>query len=254
MNIGERERDGCQGFILLHRKICKHWLWQQKPFNKIQAWVDILLECNYTMKKVNIGNKLFICGPGESLHSVSTWAIRWGWGKSKVKRFFKLLETDSMIERIPNHKTTHVKVCNYEKYRKGRSANEPQKNRKRTTNNKGNKGNNIYSSEVTDIVDSFHSYLLSSDYCEYKNVKNWNRDQQCDIIEKLNRLDNISFESIRKALEFVKQDDFWSKQVQSLNTLRNKGKNGNTKFENILSAMKQKYPKEINELTRNIVE
>jgi hypothetical protein len=143
-----------KGYISLWRSLTEHWLWQDKPFTKGQAWIDILFECNHADQKVLIQDKLILCKRGESLKSLETWAKRWGWHKSKVRRFLELLKTDTMIELKSERKTTHLKVLYYNEYQKKRTANETKVNLKRTSNeshltlnnndNNDNNDNNIY--------------------------------------------------------------------------------------------------------------
>ena len=40
-----------QGYIKLYRSIFNHWLWQDKPFSRGQAFVDLILLANYKDKK-----------------------------------------------------------------------------------------------------------------------------------------------------------------------------------------------------------
>lgn len=136
------------GWISIYRSIFKNWVWKDKPFSKGQAWIDILLECNHKTDKVNIKDQLFVCKRGESLNSQITWAERWGWNRSRVRRFLKLLKSDSMIELIPTNKTTKLIVSNYSSYQDKRTTDEQRMNNKRTsdehqmnTNNKINKIN-----------------------------------------------------------------------------------------------------------------
>ncbi len=63
-----------------------------------------------------------------------TWAKKFGWNRSKTRRFLLLLENDSMIELKSDNKTTYLTVCNYETYQNGRTSNEHQMNIKRTSN------------------------------------------------------------------------------------------------------------------------
>lgn len=133
-----------QGWISLHRKIKKHWLWKDRPFTKGQAWIDILLECNHEGQKINIGNEILICNRGESIKSLKTWAKSWGWTISKVRRFLKLLENDSMIELKTAHNTTHLKVCNYESYQNNRNESESIMKQKRNESENFLTPNNNY--------------------------------------------------------------------------------------------------------------
>ena len=112
------------GWISLYRSIKGSWLWSKDPLTNFEAWVTILMECNHTEQKVRLGNKLFKCKRGESLNSLDTWGRLFKWDKSRVRRFFLMLETDTMIERKPTHQTTHLKVCNYDSYQTNGNASE----------------------------------------------------------------------------------------------------------------------------------
>lgn len=120
-----------EGWIKLYREITDHLLWKKKPFSIGQAWIDILLEVNHEDNKVLIKGKIIECKRGESIKSLETWAKRWGWTKSKVRRFFNLLKSDSMIDQKPTQETTHLIICNYDRYQDIRNANETVTKRKR---------------------------------------------------------------------------------------------------------------------------
>lgn len=125
------------GWVKLHRKFTSHWLYMKdgNPFTFREAWIDILLNVNYKTEKFNIGFNLVTCNPGESLKSIKTWAKRWKWSESKVRRFFKLLESDDMIttEGISG-KSTRLTVCNWETYQPERRTDEEQvKNSRRAS-------------------------------------------------------------------------------------------------------------------------
>ena len=107
------------GWIKLHRKFTRHWLYttRNQPFTFQEAWIDILLNVNYETRKINIGNQLLECKPGESLRSIGTWAKSWKWTESKARRFLKLLEKDRMISvQGMRGKSTRLIVCNWDTY------------------------------------------------------------------------------------------------------------------------------------------
>jgi hypothetical protein len=122
------------GWIKAHRAIQDHWIFSDAE--KYRAWMIILFTVNFESKKVNIKNTVFECKRGESLLSLDSWAKSFGnnWNKSKVRRFFKLLENDSMIVSKSEHKTTRLTVCNYETYQDERNADETEMKRKRNAN------------------------------------------------------------------------------------------------------------------------
>ena len=120
------------GWIKLHRSIQEHWLYTEKrKFSKFEAWNDILLTVNFTEGKTIIKGKLIQIKRGESILSLDSWAKRWGWDKSAVRRFLNTLQKDNMIELKNKTITTRLIVCKYDTYQDERNANETQMKRKR---------------------------------------------------------------------------------------------------------------------------
>ena len=123
------------GWIKIYRTITDHWLYSEKRvFSKFEAWHDILLTVNYSETKTLIKGKLYTVSRGQSILSLENWGKRWGWDKSKVRRFMDLLKADGMIELISDNITTQLTVCKYEVYQDERNANETRTKRKRTSN------------------------------------------------------------------------------------------------------------------------
>ena len=164
------------GWITLHRKISDHWLYQEKrSFSRFEAWVDILLCVNHSEQKITIEGTLLVCKRGQSLHSLETWGKRWKWDKSKVRRFLKLLESDTMIELKSERKTTRITVCKYDSYQTIRNANETQSIWQTTPNNNDNNENKEYMS----IFEGFRSIYpgtkrgLETEFKELKKHSDW---------------------------------------------------------------------------------
>lgn len=63
-----------------------------------------------------------------------------------------------------------------------------------------------------------------------------NLSKSADTIDKLIRLDGFNLDYIKKVVEWAMNDDFWKKNVLSLASLRNKGKNQLTKFQNMANS------------------
>jgi hypothetical protein len=120
------------GWIKLHRSITDHWLYTEKRiFSKFEAWNDILLTVNFTETQCCIKGKVYTVKRGESILSFDSWGKRWGWDKSKVRRFFSLLKSDNMIELKSDNITTHLTVCKYDTYQDNGNTDETPKARKR---------------------------------------------------------------------------------------------------------------------------
>lgn len=105
------------GWIKLHRSITEHWLYKEKRvFSKFEAWNDILLTVNFSDVQTLIKGNIYYIKRGQSILSLESWGKRWNWDKHKVRRFFKLLEKDLMIELKSDTVTTQLTVCKYESY------------------------------------------------------------------------------------------------------------------------------------------
>ncbi len=122
-----------EGWIKLHRPIQDHWLWEDKPFSKGQAWIDLLILANHADNKFLLGNELILVERGSFITSEYKLSERWGWPKSKVRRFLELLEKDGMIEKKSNQKRTTINIENYSVYQEARTTAEPLLNYYRTT-------------------------------------------------------------------------------------------------------------------------
>lgn len=103
-----------EGWITLHRKIKKHFIW--KDPEKLWRWIDLLLLASYDNQKVLVGSTVVTCKRGEILTSLNTLAKSWGCSKHAVLNFLILLESDSMIVRKRVQRMTHITICNYGLY------------------------------------------------------------------------------------------------------------------------------------------
>lgn len=92
----------------------KHWLWEDKPFSKGQAWIDLLMLANYSEKKKPKNGEIITYKRGNVNLSMTQLAERWGWDRRTVKRFLDLLSNDGMVSlECTTHGTT-VTIVNYE--------------------------------------------------------------------------------------------------------------------------------------------
>lgn len=149
------------GWIKLHRKIQDHWMWQEKPFDKRSAWIDMLMMANHDDNKLLLGYEIVEVERGSFITSELKLMERWGWSKTKVRNFLKILEKDKMIYKKSDKKKTTVFIGNYDSYQEKQTTERPQEDHEKTigrpqedTNknvkNDKNVKNNIYSA-----VDNF---------------------------------------------------------------------------------------------------
>ena len=125
-----------EGWISLHRKIMDHYLWQDKPFTRGQAFIDLLLLANHKQQKVCLGNQIIEVERGEVITSELKLMERWGWSKTKVRSFLKLMIDDKILITKKDHKKTAIKIVGYELYQDIQTTEDtskrPQKDHKKT--------------------------------------------------------------------------------------------------------------------------
>ena len=83
-----------KNYIILNRSIKEHWLWEDKPFSKGQAWIDLLLRARWKDGKELYRGELVDRKRGTVYCSMSYLAKEWGWNIKTVKRFLTLLENE----------------------------------------------------------------------------------------------------------------------------------------------------------------
>ena len=145
------------GWIKLDREITSHWIFKDEW--KFRNWIDLLTLVNHSEQKVNIKGTVLTCKRGETLCSLDTLARRWNCDKSKVRRFLKLLESDSMIELKSEHITTRLTICKYDTYQGERNADETQVKRKRNASETQMTPNKNDKKENNNTIPSFQEFL-----------------------------------------------------------------------------------------------
>lgn len=128
------------GYISLFRKFQRNPIWLDKdPFDKRSAWLDILFEARWhgSPNVTIIEGHIITVQRGEVAYSYPTWAKRWRWTPSKVRRWFKQLEKLGQIALVNEYKTMRVIVCNYDTYNDPCHAVELQSGYEPTTTRKG---------------------------------------------------------------------------------------------------------------------
>ena len=93
-----------------------------------------------------------------------------------------------------------------------------------TTNNTTNKPLPVKTEKVfsEDVIYCFEQCLVFFS----KKLHPENKNTWLDTIDKLNRIDGYSFSEIADLVKKIRADDFWAKNFQTINKLRNKNKDG----------------------------
>jgi len=169
------------GWISVYRDLQNNWVWEDKPFSKGQAWIDLIMMANHKSNKFVLGSELIEVERGQFITSELKLMERWGWGKTKTRAFLKLLEDDGMIVKKSDRKKTTINIVNYSVYQVSETTEEPQTDHEQTTdrpqadrkpdtNNKINNENNDNKKkkEIKNKYGEFNKVFLSDE--EYKKL------------------------------------------------------------------------------------
>lgn len=116
-----------EGYIKVGRQLQHHWLWEDRPFSKGQAWIDLIMMANYESKKFPYKNVVIEGKRGTVYRSKTYLANRWGWDRKKVTQFLKQLENDKMVATKSTTQGTTISLINYDKFQDSGSTKEQQK-------------------------------------------------------------------------------------------------------------------------------
>ena len=164
-----------KGWVAIYRQLQDHWLWEERPFSKAQAWIDMLLLANHDDNKFLLGNELVEVKQGSFITSELKLMERWGWGKSKTRAFLDLLQKDGMIVKISDRKKTTITIVNYSDYAVLKTTdglqtdceqtdNRPQADTNNNYNNDNNDNKYIYIKDIyNEICVSFPRLTVLSD-------------------------------------------------------------------------------------------
>ena len=95
-----------QGYIKLYRDVRDHWIWNDRPFSRGQAWIDLIMLVNHEDRKFMFMGSLTTVKKGSKITSLRQLSERWGWSKDKVAHFLDVLEEDGMLTQLRDSKKT----------------------------------------------------------------------------------------------------------------------------------------------------
>jgi NACalpha-BTF3-like transcription factor len=136
------------GYIKLYRDLQDNPIWQQRPFSKGQAWIDMIFRCNHICKPVSGFGNIQWVKRGEFISSNYKLAEAWGWSESAVRTFMRQLEYNKMILRQSFVKFSLYILQNYTYFQSAETedlsevANAQKTHRKRTGNAQKTPNNN----------------------------------------------------------------------------------------------------------------
>jgi len=185
-----QEPETGNGWIRLYRKLQDNPLWtERREFSKAEAWIDLLLSAQHSPKPTDVllGTHMIVCSRGQCIKSLDTWARRWNWSKSKVRRYLDLLTRLNMVRCESVTKTTRITICNYDSYNKRRHDDEPIVNRSRHDDEpiaapdknveNAEEGKNETSLEQPPVIERAKSFKQWTDDEFKEEIRNANHDK-----------------------------------------------------------------------------
>ena len=164
------------GWVKLYRSIVDNWVWQDKPFSKGQAWIDLIIMANHKENKFPLGNEVITVERGSLITSELKLMERWGWSKSKVRQFLNQLQNDSMIVKKTDRKKTTINIINYDVYQDFETTEEPKKDQSQT-NDRPKKDTNKNDKNVKNDKKYINIYPIAPIESATTNDKNVTRSK-----------------------------------------------------------------------------
>jgi hypothetical protein len=114
------------GYILMHRGWQDNPIFDRQEYSRRDAWAWLIESASWKPGRVRVKGDMIDLQRGELCFAQRFLAEKWGWSKSRVDRFLKLLCAESMIEvRTKNGATADhaagqgqsiITICNYDRY------------------------------------------------------------------------------------------------------------------------------------------
>jgi len=181
-----------QGYAAIHRKIRSNWIWQDKPFSKGQAWIDMILKANHAEKKMNTKGGFVTIKRGQFVRTEQGLADDFGWSRGKVRLFISSLKKDQMLAQEKAQGITILSVCNYNEYQFCSEEKSPKKSPKKAQEKTlasprkalNNNDNNDNNDNKKDIYPDWLDMDLWKDFLKHRKHMNKNKpiSEQCEKV------------------------------------------------------------------------
>lgn len=210
-----------QGWIKIHRKILDNFLWEDKPFSKGQAWIDLILLANHENKKIIFDGNAIEVKRGEKITSIRFLSERWGWSTTKTKKFLNVLQSEKMLTYKSNSKNTVYSIVNYNDYQeKQEYKNNTEVTQKKHRSNTEVTQKNTNKNDKNDKNDKNIFNNLSNDKLFVPLIQKWN--ELPETVSKIStlkkdtqrykmlsqRVNEYGKDKVLEAIEKIKQSSF----------------------------------------------
>lgn len=185
-----------QGWIKLHRKIreCES-IWDDKPFSRGQAWIDLLLIVNHEDKEIMFDGNIYMVKRGQKLTSIRKLSEQWGWSRTKTTKFLNELKMARMLDIKSDTKKTLLTIVNYDIYQLSDETEKPQRSHRKATEKPQkdtNKNDKECKRNIREFLNSENETLINAfnDFIDMRNEikKPMTERAITNMVAKLKRL------------------------------------------------------------------
>ena len=249
------------GWISIHRKIQDDWVWNDKPFSRGQAWIDLIMMVNHDDNTIIFDGNPKTVTRGSCITSIQKLCDRWGWSNTKVKKFLKNLQEDEKILfKIAPRKATAITIVNYDKYQGediSKNITETQQKHNRNTtetqqkhinnnvnnvNNVNNNNNGVGQSELNLDNPKLAELIKLYENCGFGLISPYSAKVLSDY------MDMYSFPWVKEAIQIAEQNNI--RTLAYVNGILKKKKAGTNKPRNTFKKKETYYrPKQDDELS-----
>ena len=218
-----------RGYIKLYRAIWDTDLWDDKPYSKLRAWIDILMLANHKEGQFEVRGHVIKVGRGQLGRSKKKLGARWKWSEKKVETFLKRLKYEHQIEYQTNNVTTLITIVNYEKYQGEEDQKETQKKPKGSAEEAQKKTNknvkNVKKEKDTSAFNEFWGLYPERDgrkVGKAKSLENFLKIPSASHMDVLKAVKNYSVSDMAKR-GFAKDpqrfllNSFWKDWLETTN-------------------------------------
>ena len=155
-----------KGWVVIYRSIMDNPLWEDKPFSRGQAWIDMILLASHKDTEFYFDGDMLPVEKGQIITSKRKLGDRWGWSNSKVNKFLNELEKVGMLVQKSDTKKTTIKIVKYEQYQGFGSIESVEKTSHKTSQKRHR-----------DITETSQRHT-------FNNVNNYNNDNNVNNVNK----------------------------------------------------------------------
>ena len=166
-----------KGWVVIYRSIMDNPLWEDKPFSRGQAWIDMILLASHKDTEFYFDADMLPVEKGQIITSKRKLGDRWGWSNSKVNKFLNELEKVGMLVQKSDTKKTTIKIVKYEQYQGFGSIEAVEKTSHKTSQKRHR--------SITQTSQRHHSDITeTSQKHTFNNVNNYNNDNNDNNVNK----------------------------------------------------------------------